>query len=68
MFTIWATHVYQYKSSFSKVNYHRVISQAELHRVETKQLGVDVEELERQNLELMSQLFDCRIEDLKISR
>ncbi|XP_072036467.1 coiled-coil domain-containing protein 83-like [Amphiura filiformis] len=42
--------------------------EAELHRVETKQLALDVEELERQNLELMSTLFDCRIEDLKISR
>ena len=58
----------EYRSSFPKVNYQHVISQAELHRVETKKLGVDVEELERQNLELMSQLFDCRIEDLKISR
>lgn len=42
--------------------------QAELHREETKLLVLEVEKLEKQNLEVMSGLFDCRIEDLKISR
>ncbi|XP_038058941.1 coiled-coil domain-containing protein 83-like [Patiria miniata] len=42
--------------------------EAELHRVETKHLVEEVEALEKENLEIMSGLFDCRIEDLKISR
>lgn len=42
--------------------------ETELHRQEVGQLRKDVEQLERDNLEIMSKLFDCRIEDLKISR
>ncbi|XP_041463628.1 coiled-coil domain-containing protein 83-like [Lytechinus variegatus] len=40
----------------------------ELHTEETISLQGEVERLERENLTVMSDLFDCRIEDLKISR
>ncbi|XP_022094811.1 coiled-coil domain-containing protein 83-like [Acanthaster planci] len=42
--------------------------EAELHRVEAERLVEEVEVLEKENLEIMSRLFDCRIQDLKISR
>lgn len=40
----------------------------EIHKEETILLQEEVEGLERDNLEVMGQLFDCRTEDLKISR
>lgn len=39
-----------------------------IHRVETHKSHDVVEQLEKENLELMSELFDCSVEDLKISR
>ncbi|XP_077866552.1 coiled-coil domain-containing protein 83-like [Saccoglossus kowalevskii] len=42
--------------------------EAVIHREETINLKELVERLEKENLEIMSELFDCRIEDLKISR
>ncbi|XP_005090038.1 coiled-coil domain-containing protein 83 [Aplysia californica] len=39
-----------------------------IHRVETDKCRGFVEELEKENLELMSELFECSVEDLKISR
>ncbi|XP_019644885.1 PREDICTED: coiled-coil domain-containing protein 83-like [Branchiostoma belcheri] len=42
--------------------------EAELHREEVRTLRKFVEVLEKENLTILSQLFECRIEDLKISR
>jgi len=39
-----------------------------IHRVETDKARAVVETLEKCNLELMSELFECSVEDLKISR
>lgn len=40
----------------------------EIHRRETDDLRQIVEEIEQGNLEIMAELFECKIEDLKISR
>ncbi|XP_030850655.1 coiled-coil domain-containing protein 83 isoform X2 [Strongylocentrotus purpuratus] len=45
-----------------------IASELEIHKEETILLQEEVEGLERDNLEVMGQLFDCRTEDLKISR
>ncbi|XP_041089020.1 coiled-coil domain-containing protein 83 isoform X2 [Polyodon spathula] len=42
--------------------------QAQFYRNEVAVMEVSVQKLEQDNLELMSQLFECRLEDLKISR
>ncbi|XP_052240713.1 coiled-coil domain-containing protein 83-like isoform X2 [Dreissena polymorpha] len=42
--------------------------EVEIHRRETDDLRKEVEEIERGNLEIMADLFECKIEDLKISR
>ena len=42
--------------------------EVELHKEEVVELKTTVEELERINLEIMSELFECKVEDLKISR
>ena len=39
-----------------------------IHKREVDALMSTVEELERENLLMMSELFECNIEDLKISR
>ena len=39
-----------------------------MHRLETSQLQQKVEELERANLEVMSQLLDCKVQGVKVSR
>ena len=39
-----------------------------IHRVETEKCRKVVEDLEKENLKLMSELFECSVEDLKISR
>ena len=40
----------------------------EIHKREAEELMESVEEMERANLEVMSELFECTVEDLKISR
>ena len=45
-----------------------VCVQVEIHRRDTDDLLREVEEIERGNLEIMADLFECKIEDLKISR
>ncbi|KAK6486101.1 coiled-coil domain-containing protein 83-like [Huso huso] len=42
--------------------------EAQFYRNEVAVMEVSVQKLEQDNLELMSQLFECRLEDLKISR
>ncbi|KAK7107638.1 coiled-coil domain-containing protein 83-like [Littorina saxatilis] len=42
--------------------------EVQIHRGETAKVGERVEDLERTNLEMMSKLFDCKVEDLKVSR
>ncbi|XP_052807568.1 coiled-coil domain-containing protein 83-like isoform X3 [Mya arenaria] len=42
--------------------------EVEIHRRETDDLRYEVEDMERGNLEIMAELFECKIEDLKISR
>lgn len=42
--------------------------EVEIHRRDTDDLRREVEEIERGNLEIMAELFECKIEDLKISR
>lgn len=39
-----------------------------IHREGHAQLSKIVEELERKNLEIMSEMFDCKVEDLKFTR
>ena len=39
-----------------------------IHRRDTEDLRLEVEDIERANLEIMADLFECKIEDLKISR
>ncbi|XP_041089021.1 coiled-coil domain-containing protein 83 isoform X3 [Polyodon spathula] len=46
----------------------RLASEAQFYRNEVAVMEVSVQKLEQDNLELMSQLFECRLEDLKISR
>ena len=45
-----------------------MIVKVEIHRRETDDLMKEVEDIERGNLEIMAELFECKIEDLKISR
>ena len=40
----------------------------EIHKREADEMIETVEELERANLDVMSELFECTVEDLKISR
>ncbi|XP_043849646.1 coiled-coil domain-containing protein 83 [Dromiciops gliroides] len=42
--------------------------EVELHKKEVAELEVTIHHLEEENLLLISQLFDCRLADLKISR
>lgn len=42
--------------------------EVEIHKREADELRKVVENLEKDNLEIMSELFECKIEDLKISR
>ncbi|KAL4233870.1 hypothetical protein ACF0H5_008544 [Mactra antiquata] len=42
--------------------------EVEIHRRDTEDLKIEVEDIERGNLEMMADLFECKIEDLKISR
>jgi len=39
-----------------------------MHNDDVEQLLKEVEQLEKDNLEIMSELFECQVEDLKISR
>lgn len=39
-----------------------------IHRKGHEELSEIVEELERRNLEIMSEMFDCKVEDLKFTR
>nr|CAB3228728.1 coiled-coil domain-containing protein 83-like [Phallusia mammillata] len=43
-------------------------NEAEIHRAQEQHLRERLEDLERENLEIISELLDCRQEDLKISR
>ena len=45
-----------------------LLSQVAIHKREVDNLMSTVEELERENLLMMSELFECNVEDLKISR
>ena len=42
--------------------------QMKLHGKETDDLLTEVENLEKENLELLSELFQCQVEDLQVSR
>lgn len=42
--------------------------EVDIHRRETDDMIREVEEMEKGNLEIMAELFECKIEDLKISR
>ncbi|XP_064617817.1 coiled-coil domain-containing protein 83-like [Liolophura sinensis] len=42
--------------------------EVEIHKRECDELYQSVSSLEQENLKIMSELFDCRVEDLKISR
>ncbi|XP_071138023.1 coiled-coil domain-containing protein 83-like isoform X1 [Mytilus edulis] len=42
--------------------------EVEIHKREAEELRQVVENLEKDNLEIMSELFECKIEDLKVSR
>ena len=44
------------------------IFQVQIHRRETAKIRERVEDLERTNVEMMSNLFECTVEDLKVSR
>jgi hypothetical protein len=46
----------------------RILLQVEIHKREAAELRLTVENLEKDNLEIMSELFECKIEDLKVSR
>ena len=47
----------------------RIVSfQVSIHQRGHEELSEIVEELERRNLEIMSEMFDCRVEDLKFTR
>ncbi|XP_069495877.1 coiled-coil domain-containing protein 83 [Ambystoma mexicanum] len=43
-------------------------SEVEVYRKELGDLETDVRNIEQENLKLLSELFDCRLQDLKISR
>ena len=45
-----------------------LLCQVVMHNEEVGQLLREVEQLEKNNLEIMSELFECQVEDLKISR
>lgn len=42
--------------------------EVQIHRKDTSKIRERVEDLERNNLEMMSHLFECTVEDLKVSR
>ena len=42
--------------------------QVEIHKREVDELLHQVEEIEQENLGIMSELFECTVDDLKISR
>ena len=39
-----------------------------MHKKEVEDMMDVVEQLEKENLEIMSELFECQVDDLKISR
>jgi len=45
-----------------------VLRQTEIHRKEVAELFRNVEQLEDENLKMLSELFECQVEDLHISR
>lgn len=45
-----------------------LVREVEIHKREADDLRKVVENLEKDNLEIMSELFECKIEDLKVSR
>jgi hypothetical protein len=57
-----------YSDARSLVTYITVFVKVQIHRRETEDLMKEVEDIERGNLEIMADLFECKIEDLKISR
>lgn len=42
--------------------------QVTIHREGHADLSESVEDLEKRNLEIMSEMFDCKVEDLKFTR
>ena len=42
--------------------------QVEIHKQEAVDMVQMVEQLEKDNLNIMSELFECQVDDLKISR
>ncbi len=48
--------------------YSGVFFQVEIHKKEADDLMEKVEALEKANLYVMSELFECTVDDLKISR
>lgn len=42
--------------------------QVAIHREGHAELSESVEELEKRNLEIMSEMFDCKVDDLKFTR
>lgn len=45
-----------------------IANEVSIHRKGHEELSEIVEELERRNLEIMSEMFDCKVEDLKFTR
>ena len=45
-----------------------ILFQVAIHKREVDSLMSTVEHLEKENLQMMGELFECNIEDLKISR
>jgi len=62
--TISHSHFQKLLCTLTELFVHQVL----IHRRETDDLRLTVEDIERGNLEIMADLFECKIEDLKISR
>ena len=45
-----------------------IVMQVNIHRREVEDMLKEVEKVEHENLQAMSELFECHVDDLKISR
>lgn len=45
-----------------------ILFQVAIHHEGHADLSESVEDLEKRNLEIMSEMFDCKVEDLKFTR
>lgn len=68
MYQNWHPKLIKYSLLLLCIENFDVLFQVSIHREGHADLSSIVEELEKRNLEIMSEMFDCKVEDLKFTR